>query len=220
MVEFTFTNTVSKMIKYFPVVVIMIITLACKSSSNKQAIISLENERLTSIDETLRVKIENKERDRFYFIDNVDKVSHCKDKNAISSIITSIAGDTIIEYSGISDDLRVFDKVKNWDSLQIEMKKEESLKNSKRKTIKTVLNKNESIKINIKFNSESEGKGIGFCGYEFNNKEKYFIQLVYSSDSTFVKQNISKKLLDSLRKNDIKIFHGTIYSNKVPLKFD
>lgn len=53
-----------------------------------------------------------------------------------------------------------------------------------------------------------------------NSAGNYTLQLSYTSDSTFVKQTISKGLLDSLRRNNIKIFHGTIYSNKVPLKFE
>lgn len=36
-------------------------------------------------------------------------------------------------------------------------------------------------------------------------------------DSTLVKKRFTKEFIDSLHQNNIKIFHGTIYSNKVPL---
>lgn len=46
-----------------------------------------------------------------------------------------------------------------------------------------------------------------------------YAQLILYIDSSQIKRDLLlSKDIDSLRKNNIKIFHGTIYSNKVPLK--
>ena len=51
---------------------------------------------------------------------------------------------------------------------------------------------------------------------EFNEETKlsFFINI----DSSKVKKNLPPAFIDSLHQNNIKIFHGTISSNKVPLK--
>lgn len=88
-------------------------------------------------------------------------------------------------------------------------------------TSKRILKSNDFLKIRTIFkNYEIDEIADNEYRMILDNTENYQLQLSYTSDSTFVKQYISKKLLDSLRKNDIKIFHGTIYSNKIPLKFE
>lgn len=88
-------------------------------------------------------------------------------------------------------------------------------------TSQRILNQYESLNIKTVFrNYEQDEITKNEYRMLLDNTENYTLQLSYTSDSTFVKQNISKELLDSLRRNNIKIFHGTIYSNKIPLRFD
>lgn len=51
----------------------------------------------------------------------------------------------------------------------------------------------------------------------FSKKEHYDIQLYFKQDAKFVKKRLSKKEIKYLKQNNIKIFDGIIYSNKIPL---
>jgi hypothetical protein len=53
--------------------------------------------------------------------------------------------------------------------------------------------------------------------YSLEKSKKYYAQLIIKIDSNEVKKFLLSQEIDSLRKNNIKIFHGTIYSNKVSL---
>lgn len=56
--------------------------------------------------------------------------------------------------------------------------------------------------------------------YKFNLKKRYTIQTEIIFDSTRIKKHLLKKDLDSLKNNGIKIFHGKLITEKVPLIID
>ena len=52
-------------------------------------------------------------------------------------------------------------------------------------------------------------------------EEVNYAQLILKIDSSQLKRDLLlPKDLDSLRKNNIQIFHGTVYSKKMPLRFE
>ncbi len=212
-------RTFSETKKYLPIGIMMLIVfVACKSSFQPTQLLIESNYGV--INENLKIKIKkNKGNKSFYLFNKVDRLSYYSNKNTFTAIFTSKRGDTIHENHSFIDDFRIFDKSLNWDSIKIE--KERNLQVLKQKRLKLILNEGDFFITELKLNKEDKNDySDSEVEFVFEKGEKYFIQLSYTSDSTFVKQNISKELLDSLHKNNIKIFHGTIYSNKVPLKFE
>ncbi|MCC3214757.1 hypothetical protein LIV57_05705 [Chryseobacterium sp. X308] len=55
--------------------------------------------------------------------------------------------------------------------------------------------------------------------YSFDKKKEYFIQIGLNFDSTEIKKHLTHYELDSLKRNNIKIFHGKLKTEKIPLKF-
>ncbi|PIF30076.1 hypothetical protein CLU81_0470 [Flavobacterium sp. 9] len=53
----------------------------------------------------------------------------------------------------------------------------------------------------------------------FKNKIKYDFNLIYISDSTQTKKSLPEFKLKELQENYVKIFHGKLFSNKIPVKF-
>ncbi len=78
-----------------------------------------------------------------------------------------------------------------------------------------------SIDIKVKINLEGSVEKSLLIGdisvYNKKHLEDSHIQIAIRVDSTEAKELLLTKDLDSLKKNNIKIFHGTVYSNKVPL---
>lgn len=56
--------------------------------------------------------------------------------------------------------------------------------------------------------------------YSFDKKKKYFIQIELNFDSTEIKKYLPTGQLDSLKKNNIKIFHGILKTKKIPIVLD
>lgn len=56
--------------------------------------------------------------------------------------------------------------------------------------------------------------------YSFDTKKEYFIQIELKFDSTEIKKYLPQEELDSLKKNNIKIFHGALKTKKIPLLLD
>ncbi|WP_182043040.1 hypothetical protein [Moheibacter lacus] len=157
----------------------------------------------------------------FYFFLKANKLSYLNNKNTFKPLYYSVK-DSVINYN--TAELPSFEfetPPSEFESASIPETEIEKPLDSIYKVITKTLNPNEEIQLQILFNDfdRNEVEPYGGLGIEFDYTLKK-MQIAYTSDSTFVKQNISKELLDSLRKNNIKIFHGTIYSNKVPLKFE
>lgn len=73
-----------------------------------------------------------------------------------------------------------------------------------------------SKKISI-FKKDLESSG---AYYTFDKKKDYFIQVELNFDSTEIKKYLPEEQLDSLKKNNIKIFHGILKTKKIPLILD
>ncbi|BAP33616.1 uncharacterized protein CHSO_4579 [Chryseobacterium sp. StRB126] len=73
-----------------------------------------------------------------------------------------------------------------------------------------------SKKISI-FKKDLESSG---AYYTFDKKKDYFIQVELNFDRTEVKKYLPEEQLDSLKKNNIKIFHGILKTKKIPLILD
>lgn len=83
-----------------------------------------------------------------------------------------------------------------------------------------VINSNQKKKISKKivfFKSQLEQSGTY---YTFDKNKRYFIQIEMEFDSTKIKEHLTPIDLDSLRKNQIKIFHGKLKTEKIPLIID
>lgn len=73
------------------------------------------------------------------------------------------------------------------------------------------------IKFDLDINLDKIAVVYDLSGYDKNDLKNSKLQIAIRIDSTEAKNLLLPKDLDSLRKNNIKIFHGIIYSNKVPL---
>lgn len=73
-----------------------------------------------------------------------------------------------------------------------------------------------SKKISI-FKKDLESSGTY---YTFEKKNEYFIQIELKFDTTEIKKYLPEEQLDSLKKNNIKIFHGILKTKKIPLLLD
>ncbi|MDN3691054.1 hypothetical protein QWZ06_01600 [Chryseobacterium tructae] len=85
---------------------------------------------------------------------------------------------------------------------------------------KFVLNPGEEKEISKKisiFQKDLESSG---SYYSFDKKEKYSIQIELDFDSSEVKKYLPAEQLDSLKKNNIKIFHGVLKTKKIPFVLD
>lgn len=51
----------------------------------------------------------------------------------------------------------------------------------------------------------------------FSQKDNYYIQLNFNQNAKMVKKRVGKEKRKYLEENNIEIFDGTIYSNKIPL---
>lgn len=71
-----------------------------------------------------------------------------------------------------------------------------------------------SKKISI-FQKDLESSGTY---YSFDQKKKYFIQIELDFDSTEIKKYLPAQQLDSLKKNNLKIFHGILKTKKIPIQ--
>ncbi|MBA5629489.1 hypothetical protein [Moheibacter lacus] len=208
-------------------------TTFCTQKEDKKNVqkkeLTIENESI-KVHDTLHYEIENlSSKPYFYLVLRMNKFSYqppYQDKNSLAPAINRIVSHI---YKG-KDSLHVNQIITSTSPFFVYDEDEEeynsyvdSLKQQivRTTTSQRILKPNESVKIKTVFrNYEIDEITDNEYRMLLDNTESYHIQLSYTSDSTFVKQNISKELLDSLRKNNIKIFHGTIYSNKVPLKFE
>ncbi len=190
----------------------------CSLNTNSSFSLKIDKESKDSL--ILEIK-NTSESPVFYFFVKADKLSYMSDKNSFSPIYYS-KKDSLINYNTAELPSFEFETPLSEfeDSPVPETKNEKPISDVYKVVIKTLKAK-EVFNLKILFNDSdrSELEPYGGFGIEFDKGIKE-MQIKYSSDSTFVKQNISKELLDSLHKNNIKIFHGTIYSNKVPLKFE
>lgn len=57
-----------------------------------------------------------------------------------------------------------------------------------------------------------------FRRYSFDYNKKYFFRLQFKSDS-ILKKYLTQSQLKTIKENNYKIFHGTLVSNAVPIKF-
>ncbi|NML58405.1 hypothetical protein [Chryseobacterium cheonjiense] len=64
------------------------------------------------------------------------------------------------------------------------------------------------------FKSQLEKSGTY---YTFDKNKKYFIHIEMEFDSTKIKEYLTPMDLDSLRKNNISIFHGSLKTEEIPL---
>lgn len=71
--------------------------------------------------------------------------------------------------------------------------------------------------VNLPFAEMDSGQ---LYSLQFEENKKYNMEIVMSSDSTDYKKYISRTDLQTLKHNNIKVFHGIIKSkNKIPVKF-
>lgn len=56
--------------------------------------------------------------------------------------------------------------------------------------------------------------------FKLNKNINYFLQIEINFDSTKIKRYLTPLDLDSLRKNNIKIFHGKLRTKKIPLIYN
>ena len=56
--------------------------------------------------------------------------------------------------------------------------------------------------------------------YIFDPKKKYTIQIEVIFDSTIIKKQLLATEADSLKRNNIKIFHGKLLTSKIPISLD
>lgn len=187
---------------------------SCKSNPNS----TLEIKINSSSNDSLKLNIKNMSESKiFYFFLKANKLSYLNNKNLYYSV-----KDSVINYN--TAELPSFEfetPLSEFESASIPETEIKKPLDSIYKIITKTLNPNEEIQLQILFNNfdRNEVEPYGGIGIEFDNTLKK-IQIAYTSDSTFVKQNISKELLDSLKENNIRIFHGTIYSNKMPLSLN
>ncbi len=155
------------------------------------------------------------------------------------NIIPATYGDSGSNYIDLKDDIRKFDSIDYYFSQnhteKLSTNEREFLQNKrpievfKYNTIKSesfFVEAKSKVIINAKshLNYSSVQAGLLLDDLSFYSideiKEGNKIRLALNIDSTNVKKNLTKEFIDSLHQNHIKIFHGTIYSNKVPLEFE
>ncbi|SDJ50336.1 hypothetical protein [Chryseobacterium jejuense] len=73
-----------------------------------------------------------------------------------------------------------------------------------------------SKKISI-FKKDLEASG---SYYTFDKKKEYFIQIELNFDSTEIKKYLPEQQINSLKKKNIKIFHGVLKTKKIPFILD
>lgn len=208
-------------------------TTFCTQKEDKKNVqkkeLTIENKSI-KVHDTLHYEIENlSSKPYFYLVLRMDKFSYkpiYETKNYREAMFNRIVSHI---YKG-KDSLHVNQILTSTSPFFLEDEDEEEynayVDSLKREIFRTttsqrILNQYESLNIKTVFrNYEQDEITKNEYRMLLDNTENYTLQLSYTSDSTFVKQNISKELLDSLRENNIKIFHGTIYSNKIPLKFE
>lgn len=74
------------------------------------------------------------------------------------------------------------------------------------------------LKTNLNLKNERRPYSELEYNYDLDPSKEYFMRIKLSVDKATLK--LTKEELDFLKENNIQIFHGTIYSNKVPLKFE
>lgn len=141
------------------------------------------------------------------------------------------------DYFGNKSDKEMFDSIGFYlfktDTIKLKIKEKSFLKNQNPKQAFQYFNiKNESFYVNPRsnitidfkshLNYSSTRAGLLLDGLSFypidKLEEKTNYNLLLNIDSVLVKKNLPKEFIDSLHRNQIKIFHGTINSNKVSLK--
>lgn len=73
------------------------------------------------------------------------------------------------------------------------------------------------LKTNLKYDDISKLIEANILEYSTNKLQNKEVRIVLFSDSNQIKQLLLAKDLDSLKKKNIQIFHGTIYSQKVKI---
>lgn len=72
----------------------------------------------------------------------------------------------------------------------------------------------------IKNNSYESYILLGIYGANLKDNETYYARLIIQIDSSRLKNVLPIEYLDSLRLNNIEVFHGVLKSNKVPIVFE
>lgn len=141
------------------------------------------------------------------------------------------------DYFGDKFDEELFDSIgfylSKTDTIKLKTKQKSFLKNQFPNQVFKYFNiKNESFYVNprsnitidfkshLNYSSTRAGLLLDDLSFYPTDKleEKTNYNLLLNIDSVLVKKNLTKEFIDSLHRNQIKIFHGKIYSNKVSLK--
>jgi hypothetical protein len=64
---------------------------------------------------------------------------------------------------------------------------------------------------------KSESKQSSIVSIDYNSKRNYYATLSIASDSTNYKNILPRNILKTIETNNVKIYHGIIESNKVPI---
>ena len=102
-------------------------------------------------------------------------------------------------------DIKGINKAKEW-----------ILKNSEINRTKIILKKGESIKMKINWETPYYDGDI-FYSYDFNPNEVYFFRIALINESGKIEKYLLKSERKTLKRKGIKIFNGTIFSNRAPM---
>ncbi|MDX9790043.1 MAG: hypothetical protein RBT61_04380 [Candidatus Kapabacteria bacterium] len=182
-----------------------------RNNSTEMLEITKVNKSENGID--LDFKIVNNSNIDYYYIFNESQVSFIDNLSKIESFglnieITNSQNDKVLNYIGYP--------YLNPKEMNKAIKNEEKI-NPFRLVVKN--GKEKALKINTsKYYTIQHLKNQLQYKELLNISDSLFVRIIYKQDSVKVKSLIKAQKYDSLVKNNIKIFHGTISSNKVPLK--
>lgn len=234
-------------LKFVIYLVLILFISSCTNKNSEEYQLRLNNKSLHIHGDSLFFTMENKSHDEVIFIEDLSEYHYFKDQhpnqtknhgfslkvldenNQLASLnlaFIQFDPDTII-------DINIQNKIdKLLKNKELIMKKYAHLlqdydsawvfQHAKIIENAVIISKNQQIEMRldfIPFYTKESYLFLKSSGFELNQDKQYYAQLRLEIDSVKIYKHLTNQYLDSLESNNIKIFHGSIESNKIPLKF-